>query len=156
MQAKGVSHIAICVADLDRSLHFYRDLLGLTVRLHTTQEMARRPGAESAEMYQRPRESRTVANLWFDDPDTVQPFLVLTSHPESRVEGEPIKLDQIGISHVSFGVEDVRAYAEELIAKGVPLAGTLEDFTDDQGAMRTLFVYDPDGILVQFDQGPGR
>ena len=156
MQAKGVSHIAICVADLDRSLHFYRDLLGLTVRLHTTQEMARRPGAESAEMYQRPRESRTVANLWFDDPDTVQPFLVLTSHPESHVEGEPIKLDQIGISHVSFGVEHVRAYAEELIAKGVPLAGTLEDFTDDQGAMRTFFVYDPDGILVQFDQGPGR
>ena len=68
MQAKGVSHIAVCVADLDRSLHFYRDLLGLMVRLHTTQNMARRPGAESAEMYQWPRESRTVANVWFDDP----------------------------------------------------------------------------------------
>ena len=151
MKAKGVSHIAMCVADLDRSLHFYRDLLGLTVRLHTTQEMARRPGAESAEMYQRPRESRTVANVWFDDPDTTEPFLVLTSHPGSEVEGEPIKLDQIGISHISFGVEDVRAYAEELMAKGVPLAGTLDDFTNDQGVMRTFFVYDPDGILVQFD-----
>ncbi len=155
MKANGVSHIAVCVADLDRSLHFYRDLLGLTVRLHTTQEMARRPGAESAEMYQRPRESRTVANVWFDDADTTQPFLVLTSHPGSQVEGEPIKLDQIGISHISFGVEDVRAYAEELMAKGVPLAGTLDDFTDNQGVMRTFFVYDPDGILVQFDQGPG-
>ncbi len=155
MKAKGVSHIAVCVADLDRSLHFYRDLLGLTVRLHTTQEMAQRPGAESVEMYQRPRESRTVANVWFDDPDTPQPFLVLTSHPGSRVEGEPIKLDQIGISHISFGVEDVRAYAEELMAKGVSLAGTLDDFTNDQGVMRTFFVYDPDGILVQFDQGPG-
>ena len=156
MQAKGVSHIAVCVADLDRSLHFYRDLLGLTVRLHTTQEMARRPGAESPEMYQRPRESRTVANVWFEDPDTTQPFLVLTSHPGSQVEGEPIKLDQIGISHISFGVGDVRAYAEELIAKGVPLAGSLADFTDDQGVMRTFFVYDPDGILVQFDQEPGQ
>lgn len=155
MKAKGVSHIAMCVADLDRSLHFYRDLLGLTVRLHTTQEMARRPGAESAEMYQRPRESRTVANVWFDDPDTTQPFLVLTSHPSSEVEGDPIKLDQIGISHISFGVQDVRAYAEELMAKGVSLAGTLDDFTNDQGVMRTFFVYDPDGILVQFDQGPG-
>ena len=155
MKAKGVSHIAMCVADLDRSLHFYRDLLGLTVRLHTTQEMARRPGAESAEMYQRPRESRTVANVWFDDPDTTEPFLVLTSHPGSDVEGEPIKLDQIGISHISFGVEDVRAYAEELMAKDVSLAGTLDDFTNDQGVMRTFFVYDPDGILVQFDQGPG-
>ena len=155
MKAKGVSHIAVCVADLDRSLHFYRDLLGLTVRMHTTQQMARRPGAESAEMYQKPRESRTVANVYFDDPETTQPFLVLTSHPGSEVEGEPIKLDQIGISHISFEVEDVRAYAEELMAKGVPLAGTLEDFTSDQGVMRTFFVYDPDGILVQFDQGPG-
>lgn len=156
MKAEGVSHIAVCVADLERSLHFYRDLLGLTVRLHTTQQMARRPGAESAEMYQRPRESRTVANVWFDDPETTQPFLVLTSHPGSQVEGDPIKLDQIGISHISFGVEDVRAYAEELMAKGVSLAGTLDDFTDDQGVMRTFFVYDPDGILVQFDQGPGQ
>ena len=155
MKAKGVSHIAMCVADLDRSLHFYRDLLGLTVRLHTTQEMARRPGAESAEMYQMPRESRTVANVWFDDPEIAQPFLVLTSHPGSEVEGDPIKLDQIGISHISFSVENVRAYAEELVAKGVPLAGTLDDFTNDQGVMRTFFVYDPDGILVQFDQGPG-
>ena len=156
MQAKGVSHIAVCVAYLDRSLHFYRDLLGLTVRLHTTQQMARRPGAESAEMYQRPRESRTVANVYIEDPETAQPFLVLTSHPGSQVEGEPIKLDQIGISHISFGVEDVRAYAEELVAKGVSLAGTMEDFTDDQGTMRTFFVYDPDGILVQFDQGLGQ
>ncbi len=155
MQARGVSHIAICVTDLDRSLHFYRDLLGLTVRMHTTQQMARRPGAESAEMYQRPRESRTVANVWFDDPETTEPFLVLTSHPGSPVDGQPIKLDQIGISHISFGVEDVRAYANELISRGVPLAGTLDDFTDDQGVMRTFFVYDPDGILVQFDQGPG-
>ena len=156
MRAKGVSHIAVCVADLDRSLHFYRDLLGLTVRLHTTQDMARRPGAESAEMYRMPRESRTVANVWFDDPDTTQPFLVLTSHPGSQVDGVPIKLDQIGISHISFEVEDVRACAEELMARGVPLAGTLDDFTDEEGVMRTFFVYDPDGILVQFDQGPGR
>ena len=154
MKAKGVSHIAVCVADLERSLHFYRDLLGLTVRMHTTQQMARRPGAESAEMYQRTRESRTVANVYFDDPDTTEPFLVLTSHPGDEVEGEPIKLDQIGISHISFGVEDVRAYAEELVAKGVPLAGTMADFTNDKGEMRTFFVYDPDGILVQFDQGP--
>ena len=155
MRAKGVSHIAVCVADLERSLHFYHDLLGLTVRLHATQDMARRPGAESAEMYQRPRESRMVANVYFDDPDTTEPFLVLTSHPGDYVDGDPIKLDQIGISHISFGVEDVRAYAEELVSKGVPLAGTLDDFTDTNGVMRTFFVYDPDGILVQFDQGPG-
>ena len=154
MKAKGVSHIAVCVADLEKSLEFYRDILGLTVKLHTTQEMARRLGAESAEMYERPRNARTVANIWFDEPDSPQPFLVLTSHPGDQVGGEPIKLDQRGISHISFQVENVQAYAQELIAKGVSLAGSLEDFTDASGIVRTIFVYDPDGILVQFDEGP--
>ena len=154
MKVKGVSHIAVCVADLEKSLEFYRDILGLTVKIHTTQEMARRPGAESAEMYERPRKARTVANIWLDDPGSPQPFLVLTSHPGDQVGGEPIKLDQKGISHISFEVEDVKACAQELIAKGVILAGTMEDFTDGSGDVRTIFVYDPDGILVQFDEGP--
>ncbi|MCI0811694.1 MAG: VOC family protein, partial [Chloroflexi bacterium] len=109
MKAKGVSHIAICVADLEKSLEFYRDILGLTVKMRTTQEMAGRPGAESAEMYERPRKARTVANIYFDDPAYPQPFLVLTSHPGDQVGGEPIKLDQRGISHISFGVENVKA-----------------------------------------------
>ena len=153
MKAKGVSHIAICVKDLEESLKFYRDILGLTARIHTTQEMARRPGAESAEMYQRPRRSRTVANLWFDSPDDAEPFLVPTSHPGDQVDGDPIKLDQIGISHISFAVDDLKTLAQDLGQKGVPLAGELSDFTDGQGNIRTIFVYDPDGILVQFDQG---
>lgn len=153
MKAKGVSHIAICVKDLDESLKFYRDILGLTARLHTIQEMARRPGAESTEMYQRTRRSRTVANVWFDTSDDSEPFLVLTSHPGDQVDGDPIKLDQIGISHISFAVDDVKALAQEMEQKGVPLAGKLSDFTDGEGNIRTIFVYDPDGILVQFDQG---
>ena len=154
MKAKGVSHIAICVADLEKSLEFYRDHLGLIVKMQTTQEMANRPGAESAEMYETPRKSRTVANIWFDYPAHGEPFLVLTSHPGDVVGGEPIKLDQKGISHISFGVENVKEFAEELSAKGVPLAGSMKDFTDASGNVRTIFVYDPDGILVQFDEGP--
>jgi catechol 2,3-dioxygenase-like lactoylglutathione lyase family enzyme len=105
-------------------------------------------------MYERPRKSRTVADVYIDDPESTQPYLVLTSHPGDDVGGEPIKLDQKGISHISFGVADLNAFVKELIAKGVPLAGTMEDFTDESGNVRTIFVYDPDGILVQFDEGP--
>ena len=79
---------------------------------------------------------------------------MLISHPGEEVGGEPIKPDQKGISHISFEVENVRAFTDELIAKNVPLAGTIEDFTDSSGTMRTIFCYDPDGILVQFDEGP--
>ena len=37
------------------------------------------------------------------------------------------------------------------MAKGVQIAGDLRDFCDEQGNMRTFFVYDPDHILVQFE-----
>ena len=156
MRAMGVSHIAVCVHDLERSLGFYRDILGMKVKMQATQQMARRPGAESAEMYRSRHEARTVANVWFEGPngEEVAPFLVLTSHPGDNIVGESIKLDQIGISHISFTVDDVASVAAELEAKGVPLAGKLADFTNDEGVVRTIFGYDPDGILVQFDEGP--
>ena len=38
MKAKGISHIAVCVRDLDRSLEFYRDILGMTVTLDAIQD----------------------------------------------------------------------------------------------------------------------
>lgn len=154
MKVRGVSHIAVCVADLEKSLEFYRDLLGLTVKMHSTQEMAQRPGAQSEHIYERPRKSRTVADVYVDDPESSQPYLVLTSHPGDQVDGVPIKLDQKGISHISFGVDNLNAFAQELVAKGASLAGTMDDFTDAEGNVRTIFLYDPDGILVQFDEGP--
>jgi hypothetical protein len=80
------------------------------------------------------------------------PFLVLTSHPGDQLGGTSIKLDQIGISHLSFIVDDLRQVADELIAKGVRIAGELKDFCDEQGQMRTFFVHDQDQILVQFEQ----
>ncbi len=151
MQAKGIAHIAICVSDLERSLRFYRDVLGMKVTLHTSQEMAGRPGAGSPAMYETGHVSRTVAHVWFDDPSISGPFLVLTSHPGDQVSGQPIQLDQIGISHLSFIVDDLGSVVDELMANGVQSAGDLEDFRDAQGNMRTFFVYDPDHILVQFE-----
>ena len=79
----------------------------------------------------------------------------MTSHPGEDPDGEPIKLDQVGISHISFTVRDVKALAAELESKGVQFAGPLDSFTNPQGDMRTIFVYDPDGILVQFDSYGG-
>ena len=58
----------------------------------------------------------------------------------------------MGISHLSFAVDDLQAMADALIAKGVQIAGELADCRDGQGQMRPFFVYDPDHILVQCAQ----
>ena len=74
MRATGVSHIAVCVRDLEKSLEFYRDVLGMKVKMQATQPMAGRAGAESAEMYQGPHEARTVANVWFEGGSAATAF----------------------------------------------------------------------------------
>ena len=58
----------------------------------------------------------------------------------------------MGISHLSFAVDDLQAMADALIAKGVQIAGELVNCRDVQGQMRPFFVYDPDHILVQCEQ----
>jgi catechol 2,3-dioxygenase-like lactoylglutathione lyase family enzyme len=53
----------------------------------------------------------------------------------------------------SFTVPDTEALLQELLPKGVPLGGPLEAFTDAQSHVRSFYVHDPDGILIQFDSG---
>ncbi len=146
MEASCVTHIGICVRDMDRSLAFYRDTLGMTVlgdRMTDPTESGR------SHNYLRERQARHWVSLAYGDGAT--PTLTLTSHPGEDSDGEPIKLDMVGISHISFGVADVKALTEELLSKGVELAGPIESFTDADGGIRSIYVHDPDGILVQFN-----
>ena len=151
MDATGVSHIAMCVQDVEKSLAFYRDILGLRVTLDQVQDTT---AGGLPHVYHHARKTRRTVHLRYGEGNTI-PFLVVTSHPNEDSDGHPIKLDQVGISHLSFTVRDVKTLAEELIAKGVQLAAPLEAFTNAQGEVGSIFVYDPDGILVQFDSGSG-
>ncbi len=149
MEATGVTHIGICVRDMDKSLAFYRDILGMKV-------LGDRPTdpTEGGRLhnYKHRRSARRWVSLAYSVGGT--PTLTLTSHPGDEPDGGPILLDQVGISHFSFAVDDVKGLVEDLIAKGVELAGPIESFTNANGDIRSVYVRDPDGILVQFNN-PG-
>jgi lactoylglutathione lyase len=146
----GVSHIAIGVRDVDRSLAFYRDLLGMQV----TRDREERTGR--SEMYARDdRSSRRVVHLrWDDEPGT--PFLVLSAFPETS--GEAIRLDQVGIHHVALWVSDLEKQAEQLRAAGVrfvldPVEVDAAGYDGAPGErVITCLFQDPDGIILQLDQ----
>ena len=150
MRAKAISHIAVCVRDLDRSLAFYRDILGMTVTLDAVQDTR---GGSRTQTYKHQRDTRRVAHLRWDRSQ--EPYLVMTCHPGGQTDGNPIKLDQVGVSHFSFTVDDLPGLAEELLAKGVDIPGGIDTFKNAQGALSSFYVLDPDGILVQFDGGTG-
>ena len=147
MDATGVSHIAICVRDLDKSLAFYRDALGMRVTMDEVQDTTT---GGLPNIYKHPRKTRRTVHVRYGEGHT-SPSLVLTSHPGDQADGGPVKLDQIGISHLSFTVKDVKALGEKLVSRGVQLAAPMEAFVSPQGTVSSIFIYDPDGILLQFD-----
>ena len=150
MEATSISHIGICVRDMEKSLAFYRDALGMKVLgdRPTDPTEGGRP-----HNYKHRRQTRRWVSLSYGEGSS--PTLTLTSHPGERPDGRPILLDQVGITHFSFAVRDAKALAEELVARGVELAGPLEAFTNSRGEIRSIYVRDPDGILVQFNTSGG-
>lgn len=148
MNASGVSHIAICVRDLDESLKFYCDVLGMSIVSDVIQDTTT---GGLPHVYAHNRATRRQVRLAY--ADGAKPTLTMTSHPGENPDGAPIKLDQVGISHISFSVSDPRALAESLSERGVPLAAPMDVWTSAEGTVSSFYVYDPDGILVQFDAG---
>ena len=149
MDAIAISHIAFCVSDIEKSLEFYRDILGMRVLFDQVQDTT---SGGLPSVYEHARQTRRTVHLALGEGSNA-PHLVMTTHPGAAADGTPIKLDQVGISHYSFSVSDTKALAAELVAKGVELAGPLENWTDAQGNIGSFYVRDPDGILVQFDRG---
>jgi catechol 2,3-dioxygenase-like lactoylglutathione lyase family enzyme len=154
MKATCVTHVGVCVRDMEKSLAFYRDALGMKVLGEkTTDPSERGQQGGRTQNYKRQRRVRRWVSLAYGEGAT--PTLTLTSHPGEEPDGAPIQLDQVGISHISFGVHDVKALADALTAKGYELAGPAESFLNASGEMRSIYVFDPDGILVQFNNPDG-
>ena len=152
MTVHSVSHVAVGVRDMDRSLTFYRDLIGLDVRFDDFEEFA---GVEGHPGVRR----RGVYLRWSDDPHA--PFIVLDqqlSRDGGVLEGEPKELYEPGIHHFGFWVDDVHGIAERARAAGVPIVyGPADTDTSTYGEpaggiIRLLMLNDPDGNIVQLDE----
>jgi catechol 2,3-dioxygenase-like lactoylglutathione lyase family enzyme len=133
---------------MEKSLAFYRDMLGMQVLFDGPTDPTEGGRLHN---YQQARKSRRRVSLRFGAG--MKPTLTLTSHAGEDITGVPLKLDQMGITHFSFTVPDTEALLEELLAKGVTLGGPRESFINAEGRVRSFYVYDPDGIIIQFDSG---
>ena len=148
MVTTGVSHIAIGVRDMERSLRFYRDLLGFEVRRDEVQETR---GTVLPALYKDPHAHRRVVTLYWKK-EKGEAFLVLSEHNDKPVSGEPIKLDQIGIHHFAFWVDDLPHVYADLTAKGADFVVPPTVTRTKDGNFNSAFLRDPDGILVQLDE----
>ena len=119
MPALGMSHVAFCVRDMEKSLAFYQEALGFRVLQDRRQDTTT---GGLPHVYKHRRATRRQVTLAYGEGDT-RPQLVMTEHPGEPPDGERIKLDQIGISHLSFTVPSVAQLTQQLLARAItPLA----------------------------------
>ena len=145
--SRGVVHVGVTVADLDRAVHFYTEGLGLDVAVRQTSAagylaVTGYPGVEIATAFvQAPgdgvrielQEYRHVGDHGARDPGTAP----------------------VGSSHICLRVDDVAGVLERAEAAGgrrVTDPVQIDSGINDGGA--AVYLRDPDGYTIELFQPP--
>ena len=143
---RGIHHASRSVSDMDRSLSFYRDLLGMSVLLDAEMQ---------GEMLEREvaMEGAKLRLVLLDSGGPTHIELLEYYSPD----GAPLPPDavpaDVGAHHVALLVDDIRGAHRELEAAGVRF--TYPPQQVDAGHLAghwTAYCYDPDGMIVELWQ----
>lgn len=135
-------HVGITVADLDRSVSFYRDVVGMDV-----QSLVEVDSDGFRRLTGNPRARLRTALL-----ASGQFQLQLVEYLEGG--GSALKPDHhlVGASHLSFWCSDVAALRRQFVAQNqVPVVSEIESVVP---GIKSFYVTDPDGIPVEFIERP--
>jgi len=146
MVLKACHHHGFTVSDLEASLRFYRDALGL--------EVVRVSERKDLPSYNQ--------MLGYDD---VKLNVALLRHPENAFllelfeyvnpisEKRELKNHYVGSSHVAFEVEDIDSVYDRIQSSGYDAIHPPTDVVrDGRRVARGMYALDPDGISVEIFQ----
>lgn len=140
------THIGICVADLDRSISFYRDLLGFQFRSEL------RIGGEPTTTLLRLHDVDLQAV--YLERDGMRIELLYYHSPMAVGAGKPRSMRERGLTHLSLRVDDLAGLLQEMRKAGVEVLDESRiDFPEFQAG--AVFICDPDGTLIELVQSPG-
>ncbi len=141
-----LTHIGICVADLERARRFYVDGLGFTPRsaLHVTGEPART-------LLRLPDLDLHAAYL---ERDGVRIELLHYRVPGTIGDASPRPMNARGLTHLSLRVDDLAATLPPLAALGGRVLDDSRIALPGTGPAAVLLT-DPDGTLIELVQAPG-
>ena len=146
-EVSKLHHTGYTVSDLERSLRFYRDLLGCEVI--ATQE---KRGGYLADIVGYPDAHVRMAHLRAPESDhIIELFEYVSPEPEQR-RTEPWS---VGLTHVCFLVSDLQATYERLLEARVEFySPPVEIDTGINAGGWALYLRDPDQITVELFQRP--
>lgn len=144
MQLEAVHHVGLVVRDLDRSIYFYHDLLGLPFANEPTPwfdgpELEKGVGVPGARLRQ--------VSLWVGEHSTME-LIEYANRPATSTS--PVPNNYLGAAHVCFKVADVHKTKAELESQGVHFYSEVN--VVDAGPLagwRWVYFSDPDGLALE-------
>ena len=119
---KQIVHIGLSVSNLERSIAFYRDILGL--KLKSRLKMS---GKESDILFARKIKAANIAYLNGSD-EIFAPDIELIEFTGEEIKKNKADLFQTSISELCFVVKDIDALYEKLSKKGVEFLSSPQVF----------------------------
>lgn len=128
MKLKQINHLAFITNDIEKTIRFYRDLLGMELEIGMGIDGYRHYFFKTGDNY-----------IAFFEYEEAQPM-------EIKAHGEPTA-QPLGFDHVAFGVEskqDLFHLKDKLEAAGLEVRGAI-----DHGIMWAIYFFDPNNIPLE-------
>jgi len=135
-----VRHVGIVVNDLDRSLWFYQELLGLDLQRRMMES-----GAAIENVLALEGVAVETVKLGAQEGDTLIELLKFHSHPVSALRGG--RMLTAGPTHVAFTVDDLHVRYHYMKAQGIEFTGSPQVSPD--GKVLLTFCQDPEGTWIE-------
>ena len=144
----AADHTGITVSSLERSLTFWRDVLGFEYShtAHQAGEMAEEiTGVKGAEL--------KLAVVKAPNGHKIELLEYLA--PADRRKDAGLRPCDVGHVHVALVVENLEPLLQRIAASGWKAAGKPQTLTKGPNAgKRVIYVRDPDGVTIEFMQPP--
>ena len=134
----GFRHTGIIVADMESSIRFYRDLLGMTV----IQEFF-----DSSEYINTITGLKNGVARFVKLKMTDNTVLELLQYPSHPTEKHSLSIINIGVCHIALRVGSIVEVYEKLLANNVPVLS--EPVLSSEGIAKVFFCLDPDSVRVE-------
>lgn len=142
-------HLGLTVADIERSINFYRDVLGMTL-------IRRRPHVDNDYVAQQTGYAGLVLSVasFRVHPDSQQSLEVVQYLNQAGPPAETAT-NRAGNTHLCLTVDDLRACYQALTSQGVRFKSEPVTITAGPNAGGlVVYFYDPDGYTLELFQPP--
>lgn len=145
MFATPIHHAAILVSNLEKSLHFYRDILGWKVLFNDTLSIP-----NTAELMDLPEIEGLTVMLQKDDKTfngMIELIEISKPKPEPSPKGAGFRMT--GLRMLSFRVDHITKVYNALSDKGVIFISPPRQLNWDKYSIKACMFTDPDGVLIE-------